>query len=174
MIGGIDLGLKGAVAVIGDGAPVLIDMPTYETVINKKKRNLYDLNKVVDIVKEHLTKCECVFLEKVQPIGIPGTTPSANFWLGYGRGIFEALLLQYKIRHEYVSSKDWQKSFGIVKPTDKELAKKWATKGPALEVARRLFPGAELTTERGRVLDGRSDALLIAEYGKRQLAGGAK
>lgn len=43
-------------------------------------------------------------------------------------------------------------------------APKGATKGRSLWVAAKRWPEVELETKRGRVLDGRADALLLAEY----------
>ena len=168
MIAGIDSGLKGAIAVIEGPKVVRIqDFPTYKTVINKKERSVLDLVKLVPMIQD-LSSCECVFLEKLQPFANPKSSFSANFSLGYCRGVLEAFLLIFKVRYEYVTAIEWQKSFGVVRPKGD---KKWKTKGPVYGIASKLFPEAELVTPRGRLLDGRSDALLIAEWGKRQLGG---
>jgi len=39
-------------------------------------------------------------------------------------------------------------------------------------IAERLFPDLEFRTKRGKALDGRADASLLAEWGKRRRAGG--
>ena len=40
------------------------------------------------------------------------------------------------------------------------------------KIASALFPTADLKGKRGGKKDGRSDAILIAEYGRRRLQGG--
>ena len=75
-----------------------------------------------------------------------------------------------KLSFTFVSAQKWQNHFGVSKPRgSKEL---WNTKTKAYKIATKLFPKAQLTTKRGRVLDGRSDALLIAEYGRREAQNG--
>ena len=41
-------------------------------------------------------------------------------------------------------------------------------KGAAVALARKLFPTISLRTPRGRALDGRAEALLLAEFGRRR------
>lgn len=55
---------------------------------------------------------------------------------------------------------------GQEKPPEGFDFSKWTTKRPVYELAHKLFPVIELATKRGRILDGRSDALMIAEYGR--------
>lgn len=172
-IAGIDLGLSGGIAIIkSDRVHSIIDIPVLSTVINNKERNVYDVIEIIKIFNE-LQTCNFVFVENVQPINSPNSSKGANFSQGYAKGLFEAMLISLNIKHEFVRVQDWQKHFGIVKPNDKVLAKKWTTKGPVYITAIRLFPDAtqHLSTVRGRVLDGRSDALLIAEYGRRKVSG---
>jgi hypothetical protein len=171
---GIDLGLTGAIATLDgnvQGLTQLYDMPVYDTMVNKKARKAFDINGILKIISCDIQLQDYVFIEKVQPFAMPGKTScSANFSLGYIKGIFEAVLRAKGIRYEFVNPKDWQSYFGIIKP--KDAGKDWQTKGQSYSVASKLFPGLTLTTVKGRVLDGRSDALLIAEWGNRRLKGG--
>ncbi len=62
---------------------------------------------------------------------------------------------------EEVPPKTWQAAFGI-KSKDAST-----TKDQAYRVASRLFPDIEFKSSRGKLLDGRADAVLICEYGRR-------
>ena len=61
-----------------------------------------------------------------------------------------------------VPPKEWQREFGI------KGGKGDDTKAQSYLIASRMFPGVELKGPRGAILDGRADALLIAEYGRRR------
>ena len=168
---GIDPGFSGAIAVIEDGKTLYtFDMPTVEIMVGKKQRQAYDVTALATLLLT-LNNCDMAFVEKVAPVQAKfgSSSGSSNFHLGYCLGMLQTALECTPIRYELIKPKEWQKHFGIVRPEDD---KKWNTKGAAYQVAKGLFPDAELTTTRGRVLDGRSDALLIAEYGKRKLLGG--
>jgi hypothetical protein len=60
-----------------------------------------------------------------------------------------------------VPPKDWQREYKIRSTKDDD------TKAQSYLIASRMFPEVELRGPRGAVLDGRADALLIAEYGRR-------
>jgi len=172
---GIDLGFSGAIAVISSEGKVvdIQEIPTLKVIINKKERNAFDVSACSMLVFNLLSTCDMVFVEKVQPVmaKFGASSGASNFHLGYCLGMFQMAMETMKVRYELVKPKEWQKHFGIIRPKDDD---KWNTKGAAYQVAKGLFPDAELTTKRGRVLDGRSDALLIAEYGKRKITGGCQ
>lgn len=169
-IGGIDLGFKGAIVVISDDGKVVnqLPMPTIKVIINKKERDAYDVGAIIQIALLTLSRCDMVYVEKVQPVmaKFGASSGSSNFHLGFCLGMFQTALESFKVKYQLVKPKEWQKTFGIVRPEEDD---KWTTKGAAYEVAKRMFPDAQLTTKRGRVLDGISDALLIAEWGRRNL-----
>lgn len=56
-----------------------------------------------------------------------------------------------------VTPKKWQKFIGVTAKGD-------AIKKNVAEIAARLYPNAQLHGPRGGLLDGRSDALMIAHY----------
>lgn len=173
MIAGIDLGFKGAFSIIdASGKSIkVIDMPTYTIEKSDTERDAYDIIKISNIVRIELSVCSVVFIEKLQPVSshFSGISGSANFHMGFGLGLIQGLLEHTKVPYQLVRAKEWQKHFGVVKP--KKSVEKWSTKAPVYEIAHRLFPDVELTTQRGRIIDGRSDSLLIAEYGRRSLSG---
>jgi len=167
---GVDLGFSGALSVIDEnGVLSLEEMPTIQTVVSGKNRKAYDVGALIKFFSS-LDGGTIVFIEKVSPVmaKFGASSGAANFHLGYGLGAVQAILETLKIRYELVTPITWQKHFQVNKPRG---AKDWDTKGAAYTQARALFPNAELTTQRGRVLDGRSDALLIAEYGRRKYGG---
>ena len=160
---GIDPGLQGAICVMEDCLfPVLIDTPTYKENRGKKIKNIYDIIKIRDFISFHSKDKQntIVYLEKQQPMKGQGVTSMFSTGLGYG--MYQGLLSGLKIRYELIHSKTWHKTMGFVSKDPK---------GQAYSIALRLFPTSELCTPRGKVLDGRCDALLIAEYGRRIQSG---
>lgn len=168
MIMGIDIGLSGGIACIGTGIQNgevlgLVDMPVISIKKGKKTKNIYDWNKIkhafVDAIKRfHI---EMVYIEKTQALQM-GYRSQASWSLGLGEGFFVGLFEGLGIPYEFVRAQEWQKHFGITKA-------KGDKKVQSYMIAHQLFSSAELTTPRGRKLDGRADALLIAEWGRRHL-----
>lgn len=165
---GIDIGLHGAIAIIDSNMQVrnLIDMPLLKIQKGKKIRSVYDISELKQWLSTYDERF-IFYIEKSHPF--PKINSQANWLLGYGFCLFDFGLLLEGYKYEVVSAKTWQKAFfqGLGRSSSD------TTKSLSYQVATRLFPSAELTTKRGRVLDGRSDALLIAEYGRRQHMGGA-
>jgi hypothetical protein len=79
----------------------------------------------------------------------------ANFLVGYSYGFLRGLLIAFKIPFETVRPAKWQRALGCLSHGDKNV-----TKAKAQE----LFPSIKCT-------HAISDALLIAEYGRRQRLG---
>jgi hypothetical protein len=167
---GIDTGLHGAIAKIDSDMRVisLEDIPVIQKKVSGKNRSEYNYPQLKNIFCS-LTKGEDVFvmIEKTHPqaVFLHGT-PQTNHNLGLNYGYFLGLLYANGVPFEIVSAKEWQKGFFTVdKSTDS------TTKTCSYSCAARLFPGAVLSTPKGRVLDGRADALLIAEHARRRIAG---
>ncbi len=88
---------------------------------------------------------------------ILGMSAKSNFSFGWNVGEVNLIAKMSKVMVDRVTPKKWQKFIGV-----KE-------KGPAIkkevaDIALRLYPTAELFGPRGGLLDGRSDALMIAHY----------
>jgi len=161
---GIDPGLKGAIALLNEDGTVhdVIDTPTVVLAKGKKKKNIYDLatlKKISSVWEEDWI----MYMEKMQSMP-PGFRVQASFGLGYCQGLFEGIIISLGCKYELVISKTWQKHFGIT-------GAKGNKKVQSYMIASKLFPQVELVTPRGRKLDGRSDALLIAEWGRRHMQG---
>lgn len=157
---GIDPGDKGAIGFVDehDIMPTEIhDMPKQ---IGKTLRI---------ILKKYLNEKLFVFIESSVFLSYRGTS---KFLINYGKilGVVETLDLKYI----EVAPLTWKAEFNLNKRIgEKEIGKKsqieYRRKLKSVEVAQRLFPNIKFYTEKGRMLDGRADALLIAEYGKRLL-----
>jgi len=164
MIIGIDPGLQGAIARITPGGKFLDahDMPTVTIKIGKRIKRIYDIVKLSEVMSQ-LSLDDIVYVEKTQALP-PGIRVQASWGLGKCEGLLEGMLAIRKIPYEFVKPQVWQKHFGITKA-------KGDKKVQSYMIACQLFPEAVLATPRGRKLDGRSDALLIAEFGRRHLKG---
>ena len=160
---GIDLGLNGAIAFIDeDGGYRTFDMPCYMVRRGKKTQRKIDKRGLLEILKSiKIDKIVC-FIEKQRPFPKQGIV--STFHLGEQQGLIEGILLALNIPYETIYPQEWQKEFSIIKSKN--------TKFASYEKASSLFPNAKLKTERGRILDGRCDALLIAEYGRRKMGKG--
>ena len=152
---GIDPGLSGACATISADGPHVLDTPTIQT---EKKRE-YDV-KQMWLMLDHLPQegqCFAV-LESVH--AFPGQGVTSMFRIGYGLGLWVALLTATQIPFELVAPQTWKKA--MLKDGGKD-------KAASLVKARQLFPTVDLS----RVKDeGKAEALLMAAYAQR-LQGGA-
>ena len=92
-----------------------------------------------------------------------GMSAKSNF--GFGRNLGKVLTIAELIVDKkplMVTPKIWQKYIGVTvkgKAIKKEVAK----------IAQGLYPDAELYGQRGGLLDGRADALMIAHYGLKHM-----
>ena len=100
-------------------------------------------------------------LEQAQVMPKQGIKGAFTYGVGYGK--IKATLEFLSIPYQEIAPSVWKKEFSLIK---KSKAKK--SKADAVGVARHLFPWVEFLTERGRLLDGRAEALLLAEYAKRK------
>lgn len=160
---GIDPGVHGGIAILRQGGEILelLDMPIVKLPKGKKTKDVYDLNQIQKIVSFWNNEYYAC-MEKMQSMP-PGFRVQASFGLGYCQGLFEGMFRIRQLKYEMVISKKWQKHFGITQA-------KGDKKVQSYMIASQLFPDAELTGPRGGKKDGRSDALLIAEWGRRHVA----
>lgn len=160
---GVDVGLQGAIAFLADnGGPVpllvdVIDMPT----LKAGKKTELDSRVLAAIFREH--RPDRVTVESVH--AMPGQGVSSMFSFGRGFGVILGALAALDIPYTLASPQAWQKAVLGGLPGAEG-------KGKAIQWAAATFPDAVLQTPRGRLLDGRADALAIAYYGL--LAAGRK
>lgn len=158
---GIDPGLSGAVAIISsDGEATIHDTPTTKVKSGKKNKNMYVESLMADILRQYAGDNVEVKLEKAQSMPKQGVASTFSTGEGYGlwRGILAALRMPYTI----VTSQKWKKA--MMDGMGKE-------KSASCYRGQQLFPSVELFGPQGGAKDGRGDALLIAEYGRRNLNG---
>jgi len=140
---GIDPGNKGAMCLLPKtGQPLFIDNNTTP-------------NTIVDILTKY--KIDIAMIEDVH--SIYGVSAKSNFNFGFNVGYLHGIISALKIPLDVVQPKVWQKHFNV-KVTGKNIKKEVAS------IALRLNPTLEIYGSKGGLLDGRSDAYLIAMYAK--------
>lgn len=142
---GIDPGKDGAMAVIGEGG---------EEVIHYEEGYLEPLKQIANTYKAEQIYC---YLERVHSMPRDGGKSAFAFGENYGyiRGLLEALYIPYNT----VPPQVWKKSFSLGKE-----------KEDSIKTAHALFPNVDLrrTTKCKTMHDGKSEALLIAEFSRRR------
>jgi len=86
-----------------------------------------------------------------------GTSAKSNFNFGFNTGFMHGIFRANGLGLDLAKPKEWQKYVGV-KAKGKDIKKDVG------EIAHRLFPTAEIHGPKGGLLDGRSDALMIAYY----------
>ncbi len=86
-----------------------------------------------------------------------GTSAKSNFNFGYNTGVVNTVAMAAGVSVEKVTPKKWQKHVGV-------KAKGKLIKKDVAGICDRLYPKAGIYGPKGGLLDGRSDALLIAHY----------
>lgn len=89
-----------------------------------------------------------------------GMSAKSNFRFGYNLGVVTSISELMDVPIHTVQPKIWQKYIGCTKPSGKALKKEIGN------IAMTLYPVAPIHGARGGLLDGRSDALMIAHYAK--------
>lgn len=146
---GIDPGISGAIAVVGDGQVACIEMPSVE--INGKRRvDPAGLTVALTAVTASGNSIRMAVLEHVQ--GVQGTGATSAFSFGRSFGVVEGVLAALAIPHTLVRPQVWTKALGVSRD-----------KGSHRAAASRLWPRhADLFA---RVKDdGRADAALLCHW----------
>ena len=161
---GIDPGLSGAVAVIfPSGDPKVYDTPTLQIESNGKTRNRYNAARMSLLLSDYKDSRSgpargpdvLAVLEAVH--SLPKQGVASSFIFGEGLGIWKGILAAYGIPVEMVSPQRWKKEM---------LADQGKDKSASRYKAIALFP--QVASQLNRVKDdGRAEALLMAEYGRR-------
>ena len=150
---GIDPGLSGAVAVLtGSDSLRILDMPTVTVERNGKSKRQVSASELAEIIYT-LKSDDChVFVERVGAVSGQGVTSVFSF--GRSFGMIEGILAAFKLPVTYVAPATWVKAIGRGQGKD-------ASRARAME----LFPNNQADFKRVKD-DGRSDAALIAYWGK--------
>ena len=159
---GIDPGVTGAIAALfpdnEDEEVWIEDTPNKEIHIGKNVRKEYDLFRLHKIVEEMLTEYgpTTVAIERVGVLPTDGRVGAFSFGKGYGQWL--GILGCLGVPVVEVSPLIWKRSFGIL----------GSNKDESRRVAGELFPSIS-ETHLSRVKDhNRAEALLIAEWLRRQ------
>lgn len=157
---GIDPGLGGAVAVLSeDGRIAVFDTPTALVKSGSTRREYLPvaMAQIIQGIAESRGDV-VVLIERQQPFPRQGGV--GNFKLGMGYGLWIGLAAALGLSYDFVSPADWKAVMMRGSGKEKEAAR---------VKAQQLFPAlaAELSRAKDREC-GRSEALLIAEYRRRQ------
>ena len=142
---GIDPGMNGAIVFLGK----ILKEPW---ILKFNDQSETDVADWLRIDNEGASDC-FAYLERSSPMPKQGV--SSTFKFGQGYGFLRGLLVAFKIPFETVTPGKWQRALGCLSHGDKNV-----TKARAQE----LFPSIKIT-------HAIADALLIAEYGRRQRLG---
>ncbi len=160
LIAGIDPGANGAIAVLDSKNPDSVAL------LDLKKNSIIDIYNWLENERTRKRKkwpsrkyhsFGKIWVEDVH--SMYGMSAKSNFGFGRNLGTILAIaeLIAWKSPNT-VTPKIWQKYIGVT-------AKSKAIKQQVAKIAQYLYPQAELHGKRGGLLDGRSDALMIAHYG---------
>ena len=141
---GIDPGANGGMAVIFSH-----DVDAYSFA----SMSMYQISDFLEDVSE---RNPYTLIENVH--SMPGQGVASSFTFGHGFGMLEGFLIGAGIPYDRVTPQKWQKDFGLYKLPDET---KTAKKNRHKELAQKLFPTLKVT-------HATADALLIAEYCRRQ------
>jgi len=140
---GIDPGANGAIAWFTNGKPCVEKMP--DTL-----QDLWELFQSIVMDAEDTGSGCLAYIEKVHSSPQMGVVSAFSFGNGYGH--LEMALTASRIPFERIRPQVWQKALGCMSKGNKNVTK---------SRAQELFPTIKCT-------HSVSDALLIAEYGRRQ------
>lgn len=152
---GIDPGLNGAVGILQrPGFLFITDTPSVVVRGSKKEYVLSEMVRLLEGLPKDRTH---VFIERVH--SMPGQGVASMFSMGMGYGLWLGIISALGLPHTKISPVSWKKD--MMQGMGKE-------KSASVVRAAELYPEAELFGPRGKALDGRGDALLIATYGMRE------
>lgn len=146
---GIDPGQKGALAWIGERAYDIYDMPS----------NPSDLYKYLFVLAGNEITSSGInifcILEAAQVLPRQGIKGAFTYGIGYGK--IKACLDILEIPYQEIHPSRWKKEYSLLNKG----------KDASVKAAQQLFPNIEYYTPRGRMLDGRAESILMADYGRR-------
>jgi len=160
---GIDPGKRGAVAyLLPSGVVEIFDFPTL-AVRKGSGRREYDAAAMVTLLERAHAVEMRVCIERVH--SMPEQGVASTFSFGQGYGIWLGILAALRISYQAVTPQAWKKLLMAGAPKEKSAS---------VLAAGQIFPRAVdlLRGPRGATLDGRADALLLAEYARRTWGAG--
>jgi hypothetical protein len=157
----IDVGLKGAIAIIKDDLIVPHKMPLIGGKI--------DINGLISILKNPTGLKHDNQIAVFEDLGVIfGTSKATAFSMGRQLGIIEGACTALNIPYVKVKAKEWQKEMFRGIEEVKDSKGKRQTKKMAELAIKRLKPTLKLNFEGSKTThDGLVDAVLIGEWAKR-------
>jgi crossover junction endodeoxyribonuclease RuvC len=160
---GIDPGKSGAVAVI-NSVPEGNSIDAFDVPVVKGTKGApsYDTSAMVSILTKLIDgRQPYAMIESVHAMPGQGVTSMFNFGMGYG--LWLGIVAALKIPYTLVSPVRWKKAM---------LTDVRQDKGVSRLRAKQLFPAQAELFDRVKD-DGRAEAILMAEFGRRQLTAAA-
>ena len=152
---GCDPGLNGAITLYNPDDLIIYDMPVLEITRNGKTRHQIDLYALARFIDEYAADIEKAYIEN--PQGLPGQASNATYRLGLNCGIAQMAVASAFIPMSLIAPATWKKAMKLGKDKD----------GSRL-LASQLF--TQWADRWARKKDeGRCEALLICEYGRKNL-----
>lgn len=150
----IDPGQKGAAALIARNDVIFLDWPGSEALAASELQWLIDCwgQPVLAVIEQ----------QQAMPGDVGHMTSMAKLLTNYG--IWLGILAALQIPVRTVLPRRWKAAYLPAR----------APKAASVTIASRLYPKAALRGPRGGALDGRADALLLADYAKKLHEGGGK
>lgn len=152
---GVDPGGSGALALLTRGGLDLqvADMPVFRVARGKGTKVEIDVFGLSDLLQDWAP--DACFFERVG--GMEGDAPSAAFNFGRAAGAAESLMKLTGARFQFVTPPQWKKGMGLVRKA----------KDDSRALATSLWPrrAADFRLKKN---DGRAEAALIAEFGRRK------
>ena len=143
---GIDPGARGSICLL---VPETKQIVFYSTIAKPID--------VMYLLKQAQLECNVVVAMIEDVHAIQGTSAKSNFSFGFNTGLVTGMIQGAGLSLDKVTPKKWQKFIGV--RTKGKLIKK-----EVADICERLYPQAEIKGPRGGLMDGRSDALMIAHY----------
>jgi|TARA_B110000908_G_scaffold46223_1_gene56304 hypothetical protein len=160
---GVDPGSKGAFCLL---------VPETKTIeFIKTTEHALDLFNWVKYLDNEYNLAVCM----IEEVGaIQGSAAKSTFSFGANVERVNIIPEIAQISVDKVRPKEWQKFIGLVTPVNmagpsNAKKRKNYIKKEVADIASRLYPKAELHGPKGGLLDGRSDALMIAHYAARTI-----
>lgn len=150
---GIDPGAKGALCILDPSS----NYPTLFADLSLKNK----ASELLTVINYELDQSPALIaLEDVH--SLPGMSAKSNFTFGGMFWRIKTILDCAQAEYEMVTPKAWQQAVGV--PSRKFLNGEMDLKQAVADLAQGYYPEAHLHGPRGGLLDGRSDALMIAHY----------
>jgi len=157
---GIDPGAKGYICALAPASRSI-------NFLSNEEKPKYLFDSVINLASNFNVKM--IMIEDVH--SIPNSSAKSNFNFGFNLGLLYGILGSAGCGIDKVQPKIWQKHIGIITPVRKKGAPKIAPairskklKNDVAAICERLYPEVSIRGPKGGLLDGKSDALMIAHF----------